>query len=222
MCPLGHLLTNSSRHPIVQLVKYGEGTDMDLTGIAAVGGVVIAAASAASGALVSRGRMQRLERLVAIRGMVADQARAMDYRQRGPKTTWEMLGGLLAEACGWFLALLAYILFWVSIRDMQPAEPVKPQEQGNPWPVVIGLLLGGIALIFAGLSLRNGLRKTRDRWIRNHSPEKSKKSQKSKKLEGPRSPEGLDKPEVPEKREIPEKPGNSGEPSLGRRSQGAL
>lgn len=203
---------------------------MDLTGIAAVGGVVIAAASAASGALVSRGRMQRLERLVAImtqldsdsverkiiRGMVADQARAMDYRQRGPKTTWEMLGGLLAEACGWFLALLAYILFWVTIRDMQPAEPVKPEQQGNPWPVVIGLLIGGIALIFVGLSLRNGLRKTRDRWIRNHSPEKSKKS---KKPEGPRPPEGPDNPGVPEKREVS---GNSGKTSPGRRSRGTL
>ncbi|MBD8660498.1 hypothetical protein IFT72_09895 [Frigoribacterium sp. CFBP 8754] len=103
--------------------------------------------------------------------MVADQAKSMDYRQRGPKTTWETLGGLFAEAFGWILALLGYILFWMLLREMQASEPAQSETEPNPWNAVLALAGAAVVLIIGGMMLRNGKRKTREEWIRKHSPE---------------------------------------------------
>ncbi|NII42128.1 amino acid transporter [Curtobacterium flaccumfaciens] len=158
---------------------------MDLDGTAAIGGVVLAAISAAASGIVGRGRMRRMERLVDVMtklekdsdeqkivlGMVLDHARSMDYRQRGPRSGFQVVVAWIAQAIGWLCAFVGYISLYLLLVPVLFPEPSKDGSESNPWYNIIVLALLALLFILGGVWVRNGTKKTRGDWIVQHSPE---------------------------------------------------
>ena len=156
-----------------------------MDGTAAIGGVVLAAITASTSGLVARGRMRRMERLVDVMtklekdsderkivlGMVLEHAERMDYRQRGPRSGFQVVLAWVAQAIGWLFAIVAYVGLYALLMPVLLPESSKDGSEANPWYNVIVLGLLALLFILGGVWVSNGTKKTREAWITDHSPE---------------------------------------------------